>query len=971
MPVQLNIKKPVLPLQSLSGEEYEKELAEHDAFMKDLEQFHLERGSVLQKQPVLGGQRIDLHFVYKNVISQGGFDKVTADRSWRKISIPLNLPSTCTNSAFVMKNVYIKFLLAYEKVNYWGEKDASIIQHPPKKNEKSNSSSSKTSSPYIDNSVLKSNKMQPGMPLKPLQPFQYKQIQQFQQMQKPLMNNQNIDPNLLRKSLPQMSMQYQQPYMMQQMYNQDYMKYMRYDTMNQNMRHMGNQQMPIHMQAKKKEERLDKYLVGGIKNRLLLALESELPNEIDWALNILLKISFQFQDNNFCLDSIPELTEVLAQRANDFLDNIELLIENEKDYENSNDMDIEFEDKTEDMTQTEFNDDDDPSLINDLSLDELTPEIFDFETPGEKKMKELTIYNTCFLTTDELEQELERTRYCIDIIRNFSFTEINARYFASKDCIIEIIKKSFKIPTSSPFFRIKKDMLDIFENISFYLIMKKKYLSINTSLKKMLFEDDRTLVIGAIRSLTRMCYIDCNVHFLTLETPIVQQLLRLLLVWDEELVTVIMDLLYQYTGTSHDMAVHIATSSKTNIVRLLMKFLSWKGIKNSSPQAPSVPNSPISLGMPQFVKRNINTNANNNNSMNQGQSHHPSSSLNPSSNLNFNNQQNPNNTMDTQQHINNWLVNSYEYNKDSFYPRTEFILDYQKHCRRPNDPPFPPQEVFNQINILFPSIVIVNTGSSEQPNIELKGLKAKETKNTINTDNNMEVDKSIELSYYCRWDNCKVTKATEEEIFKHILQEHLKDQTQMRCQWKNCTKFHDKPVESITLLASHLKIHFPLKKHDKPTPPTPPEQQQQQQQPTPINTNIINPQSQQQQQQPYQPSPYQQQSQPHNPYYQQNYPMNNPYNSQPLNPSPLVPPSYPYQQPITPTQQQNLINKASLDDNFEITGIPLTTALILRNLARPIENHILFTPYETNLAALMNIPKLSKPIATIVAELRT
>jgi len=44
MPVQLNIKRPVLPLQSLSGEEYERELAEHDAFMKDLEQFHLERG---------------------------------------------------------------------------------------------------------------------------------------------------------------------------------------------------------------------------------------------------------------------------------------------------------------------------------------------------------------------------------------------------------------------------------------------------------------------------------------------------------------------------------------------------------------------------------------------------------------------------------------------------------------------------------------------------------------------------------------------------------------------------------------------------------------------------------------------------------------------------------------------------------------------------------------------------------------
>ena len=276
--------------------------------------------------------------------------------------------------------------------------------------------------------------------------------------------------------------------------------------------------------------------------------------------------------------------------------------------------------------------------------------------------------------------------------------------------------------------------------------------------------------------------------------------------------------------------------------------------------------------------------------------------------------------------------------------------------------------------------MIVNTGTTEQPNIALKGLRAKATKNS------MDVDKPIELPYYCRWNECTVTKATEEEIFKHILQDHLKDQTQMKCQWKNCTKFHDKPIESITILASHLKTHFPLKKLDKPTPPPTkleqqPQQSSQQSLQSPINNNNNNnnqyPQQQPYQQpyqQPHQQKPYQQPyQQSNNPYYQQNNHMNNPYHSQPVNPSPLAPQSYPYQQqPITPTQQQqNLINKASLDDNFEITGIPLTTALILRNLARPVENHILFTPDETNFAALMNVQKLSKPISTIVAELRT
>ena len=124
-----------------------------------------------------------------------------------------------------MKNVYIKFLLACEKVNYWGEKNASIVQNP-KKDKSSNSS--KSSSPYIGSKMLKSNKLPlSNMPVQPVQPYQMQQMKQYQQLQpiqKPIMNNQSMDPNLLRKSLPQMPMpfqqQQQQPFMMQPMYHQ-------------------------------------------------------------------------------------------------------------------------------------------------------------------------------------------------------------------------------------------------------------------------------------------------------------------------------------------------------------------------------------------------------------------------------------------------------------------------------------------------------------------------------------------------------------------------------------------------------------------------------------------------------------------------------------------------------------------------------------------------------------------------------
>jgi len=59
----------------------------------------------LQKQPVLGGQRIDLHFVYKNVISQGGFDKVIKEIFLYKI----------INYIYIYIYIYIYFFFLNKK----------------------------------------------------------------------------------------------------------------------------------------------------------------------------------------------------------------------------------------------------------------------------------------------------------------------------------------------------------------------------------------------------------------------------------------------------------------------------------------------------------------------------------------------------------------------------------------------------------------------------------------------------------------------------------------------------------------------------------------------------------------------------------------------------------------------------------------------------------------------------------------
>ena len=55
------------------------------------------------------------------VVSNGGCEKICAEKAWKKICEPFNFPQTCTNSAYVMKNVYIRFLEAYELENHWGK----------------------------------------------------------------------------------------------------------------------------------------------------------------------------------------------------------------------------------------------------------------------------------------------------------------------------------------------------------------------------------------------------------------------------------------------------------------------------------------------------------------------------------------------------------------------------------------------------------------------------------------------------------------------------------------------------------------------------------------------------------------------------------------------------------------------------------------------------------------------------------
>src|SRR5205809_844758 len=64
--------------------------------------------TILQREPVLSSKKLDLYKIYRMVIANGGCEKICSEKAWKKICEPFSFPQTCTNSAYVMKNVYIR-----------------------------------------------------------------------------------------------------------------------------------------------------------------------------------------------------------------------------------------------------------------------------------------------------------------------------------------------------------------------------------------------------------------------------------------------------------------------------------------------------------------------------------------------------------------------------------------------------------------------------------------------------------------------------------------------------------------------------------------------------------------------------------------------------------------------------------------------------------------------------------------------
>ncbi|KAK9679655.1 Chromatin structure-remodeling complex protein rsc9, variant 2 [Basidiobolus ranarum] len=227
---------------------------EYEEFISKLEKFHKQRGTLLQKEPVLGSRKLDLCEIYKSVLARGGYDKVTSEKGWRNLTIPLNLPPTCTNSAYMMKSVYTKYLEPYEKEIYWGQPATSTQATPKAHTPRERTPSSPAPSKNVYNSAS-----------------------QFI----PEPKRQRYEPNT--RTYP---------------YHPNSLESLH-----------GAGQTPHYTPAAAYSNE-EIHTEPGPQNRILLALKSSLPNEVDWAFNNLIVLSYKC-DDTFQIDSIPGLLDAI------------------------------------------------------------------------------------------------------------------------------------------------------------------------------------------------------------------------------------------------------------------------------------------------------------------------------------------------------------------------------------------------------------------------------------------------------------------------------------------------------------------------------------------------------------------------------------------------------------------------------------------------------------------------------------
>ncbi|KAI5094667.1 AT-rich interactive domain-containing protein 5A [Silurus meridionalis] len=106
--------------------------SEERAFVANLKQFMIDRGTPIERIPHLGFKQIDLWKIYKAVEILGGYESVTTRRLWKNVYDELGGSPGSTSAATCTRRHYERLVLPYER-HRRGEEDKPLPPSKPRK----------------------------------------------------------------------------------------------------------------------------------------------------------------------------------------------------------------------------------------------------------------------------------------------------------------------------------------------------------------------------------------------------------------------------------------------------------------------------------------------------------------------------------------------------------------------------------------------------------------------------------------------------------------------------------------------------------------------------------------------------------------------------------------------------------------------------------------------------------------------
>ena len=267
--------------------------------------------------------------------------------------------------------------------------------------------------------------------------------------------------------------------------------------------------------------------------RCLYGLRSGIPEEQDFALHHLVKVSYERGDK-YKFEGFPLLAETLLEKAIE----ITTLIYDVK-------WDVSYED------------DEDGRSANTINGSYGTPEILDTIRSFQVKILPEDV------ETDEFSHKLEKLNEAALVIRNMVILEENATFVSRFPLLREFLIIAVNLPDQPRLAEFQHYALEIAEQVTKYWEMSPQD-PLYVSLLRQLDRNDRGAVLPAMRAIIRIG-MECPTANRLTDIPIktVERIISFLLLEnDDELTSASLDLLYQYTALPENLN-YLLTSSPT------------------------------------------------------------------------------------------------------------------------------------------------------------------------------------------------------------------------------------------------------------------------------------------------------------------------------------------------------------------------------------------------------------------------